>query len=59
MESPILPAQTVDITIPLRSLPLPSAAFDDEGRVVISGLKIFVAGTAYQKLIVEELSINA
>lgn len=55
----ILPAQTVDITIPLRSLPLPSAAFDDEGRVVISGLKIFVAGTAYQKLTVEELSINA
>ncbi len=43
----VTPNQTIDVTIPLSSLPIASGNIHD-GKVVISGAKIYVAGTAYQ-----------
>ncbi|MBQ6906103.1 MAG: hypothetical protein IJN75_03700 [Clostridia bacterium] len=39
--------QTIDVTIPISSLPIAAGNVHD-GKVAISGAKIYVAGTAYQ-----------
>lgn len=53
----ITPNQTVDIEIPLTSLPISSSCIHD-GKVTISGCKIYVAGAAYQNVIVESFKLS-
>lgn len=48
--------QTIDVDIPLSSLNISSSCIRD-GYVVFSGVKIYVAGTAYQAVTVEEMSV--
>ncbi len=48
--------QTIDVEIPLSSLNISSSCIHD-GYVVFSGVKIYVAGTAYQAVTVEEMSL--
>lgn len=48
--------QSIDIEIPLSSLGIPSKSIHD-GYVIFSGIKLYVAGNAYQSVTVEEISV--
>ena len=48
--------QSIDIEIPLSSLGIPSQNIHD-GYVIFSGIKLYVAGNAYQSVTVEEISV--
>lgn len=49
--------QTIDIDIPLSSLNISPSCIHD-GYVTVSGIKIYVAGTAHQAVTVEEFSVS-
>lgn len=53
----IKPAQSCDVSIPLSSLKLSEDCYTDDGLLVISGVKLFVAGAAYQPVTVEALEV--
>jgi len=53
----IKPNQSCDVTIPLSSLNLPASCFNEEGLLIFSGVKLYVAGSAYQPVTVEALEI--
>ena len=53
----ILANQTIDVEIPLSSLNISSSCIHD-GYVVFSGVKIYVAGTSFQPVTVEEMSVS-
>ncbi len=53
----ILSNQTIDIEIPLSSLPVSSACIHD-GYLVISGIKIYVAGQANQPVTIEYFDVT-
>lgn len=49
--------QVIDIEIPLSSLNIPQKSIHD-GYVIFSGIKLYVAGTSYQAVTVEEISVS-
>ncbi len=49
--------QSIDIEIPLSTLGIPSKSIHD-GYVIFSGIKLYVAGNAYQAVTVEEISVS-
>ena len=53
----IKPYQSCDVSIPLSSLKLSKDCCTDDGLLVFSGVKLFVAGTANQPVTVEALEI--
>lgn len=53
----IKPNQSCDVTVPLSSLNLPAGCFNEEGLLIFSGVKLYVAGSAYQPITVEALEI--
>lgn len=52
----VTPNQTIDVTIPISSLPIASGNIHD-GKVAISGAKIYVAGTAYQPVEIQSFEL--
>lgn len=45
-------------SIKLSELDIPETALDDNGNLLISGVKIFVAGTPYQDVIIRQLAVS-
>lgn len=54
----ILGNQTVSGSVRLSDLKLPAGAFDENGNVLISGVKVFVAGTAYETVSFRRLAVQ-
>ena len=52
----VMPNQAIDVTIPLSSLPIAKSNIHD-GKVSISGAKIYVAGTAYQPVEIQSFEL--
>lgn len=53
----VLGNQTIDIEIPLSSLPVPESCIHD-GYLVISGIKIYIAGSANQPVTIEYFDVT-
>lgn len=52
----VMPNQAIDVTIPLSSIPIAKSNIHD-GKVSISGAKIYVAGTAYQPVEIQSFEL--
>lgn len=53
----ILGNQQIDIEIPLSQIPFAQSVIQD-GHVTFTGIKIYIAGTAYQRVTVEDISVS-
>ena len=54
----ILPGQHLQGSIPLTELGIPESAIEEDGSVLFSGVKVFAVGTAYNRVIINELSVS-
>ena len=54
----ILPGQHIQGSIPLSQLGIPESAIDEDGSVLISGVKVYAVGNANKEVVVRKLSVS-